>query len=104
MPKVRVRGIPYALEGSIESGQRGGIAAKLDRYRLPPNQWVEVSDNVAEHLRQLDARPQIRRTDWDTRPGTPDVREEYIEDGINNPHGQYILEFRDEPSKAEAKK
>lgn len=46
MHKVRIRNIDYALTGSVDVKDRKPIM-----YRLEPNKWTEVPDEVYEQLK-----------------------------------------------------
>lgn len=47
MPRVRVRNIDYALTGSVDSKELG----KTLSFRLEPNVWTEVADELFEMLK-----------------------------------------------------
>ena len=83
--RVRLRQIDHALEGCIST--RGGE----ERFRLEPNQWATVSDDVYTMLRDKFYQPQIMETvNWNasaTNPQRSVTRDEYQE---------YIIEFPEE--------
>lgn len=83
--RVRLRNIDHALEGCVSS--RGGE----QRFRLEPNQWTVVSDDVYTMLKSKFYKPQVfESVDWNTSATDPQRtvrKEEYQE---------YIIEFPEE--------
>lgn len=53
MHKVRVRNIDYALTGSVGSKDLG----KSIKFRIEPNTWTEVPDEVYEMLKSKFSNP-----------------------------------------------
>ena len=52
MNKVRVRNIDYALTGSVDIEGRGALS-----FRIEPNTWTEVPDEIYTHLKAKFANP-----------------------------------------------
>ena len=85
--RVRLRNLDYAIEGCL-STEKEEI-----RYRLEPNKWCDVPDNVYQELKHKFSRPQVTEsTDWE--PGGEGARAERVQ--RRDEHQEYILEFSDE--------
>lgn len=85
--RIRLRNIDHALEGCLSS------EGKEIRYRLEPNRWTEVPDEVYAELKAKFNKPQTMDVpDWE--PGgegqrsSRERRTEEIE--------EYVMEFSDE--------
>ena len=89
MKQVRIRNISYALTGSISSKQQRDI-----KYRLEPNVWTDVPDEVFEQLKHKFGNAKFSEAP-NSLPGADgvysgapgQVRTEQI-------NGQYLVEFR----------
>ena len=85
--RIRLRNLEYAIEGCLST------ETKEIRYRLEPNKWCDVPENVYQELKEKFNKPQITEsTDWD--PGSDGGRAERIHN--KEEHQEYILEFADE--------
>jgi hypothetical protein len=83
--RVRLRNIDHALEGCIST--HGGE----ERFRLEPNQWTIVSDDIYTMLRDKFYKPQtFSATDWNG-----DVNNPQRMDRVDQ-HQEYIVEFPEE--------
>ena len=89
MSKVRVRNITYALTGSVDC--EGGRSLK---YRLEPEQWTEVPDEVFTQLenkfgnaRYSDAPDSLPGKDNSYYGHPGQTRSELV-------NGQYLVEFK----------
>ena len=87
--EIRVRNIDYALSGSV--GLQGGQTIK---YRLEPNKWTPVSDEVWEQLKHKygntrfsDAPNALPNKDGEYNGMPGQTRSEVV-------NGQYLIEFR----------
>ena len=88
MKKVRVRNITYALTGSLD------IKGKpLISYRLEPNVWTEVSEEIYDQLKQKfgnskysDAPNALPGNDGNYYGYPGQTRPELV-------NGQYLVEF-----------
>ena len=89
MKEVRVRNLDYALAGSVDI--KGGQTLK---YRLEPNKWTEVPDEVWDQLKHKfgntkfsDAPNSLPGKDGDYNGMPGQTRAEVV-------NGQYLIEFR----------
>ena len=87
--EVRVRNIDYALSGSIDIA-----GAKPITYRLEPNKWTEVPDEVYDQLKHKfgnarfsDAPNSLPGNDGNYYGYPGQTRSEQV-------NGQYLVEFR----------
>ena len=89
MSKVRVRNITYALTGSVGLGSGREI-----KYRLEPEQWTEVPDEVFAQLESKFGNPKYSEAP-NSLPGKDgnyygypgQTRAELV-------NGQYLIDFR----------
>lgn len=83
--RVRLRLLDHALEGCVSSD--GGE----QRFRLEPNKWTKVSDDVYTMLRDKFYKPHVQESpNWNASATNPErsvTRDEVQE---------YIIEFPDE--------
>lgn len=85
--RVRLRLLDHALEGCISTRDHGEI-----RYRLEPNKWTHVPEEVYILLRDKFYRPKEREvTDWNGDVNNP-VKQTRME--VQN--DEYVIEFPDE--------
>lgn len=89
MKQVRVRNISYALTGSIDAKGQAPI-----KYRLEPNVWTDVPDEVYTQLyskfgnaRYSDAPNALPGQDGNYYGYPGQTRAEQV-------NGQYLVEFR----------
>ncbi len=86
--RVRLRNLPFALEGCI-SGDEDGKAVEI-RYRIEPNKWTNVHPLVYAQLKRKFDEPRYKEVpDWE--PGGENQRSERtprIEE-----QQEYIIEF-----------
>lgn len=83
--RVRLRNIDHALEGCISSD--GGE----QRFRLEPNQWAIVSDDIYTMLRDKFYKPQVNEvSDWNGDVNNP------VKIMRKDETQEYILEFPEE--------
>ncbi len=86
--RVRLRNISHALEGSISSKDlKGGEI----HFRLEPNKWAEVPDEVYSMLKGKFYAPQESEVpDWNGDPNNPQ-RQRRVEQADG-----YVIEFPEE--------
>lgn len=86
--RVRLRGTNLALKGSVSGSNSKGLVE--ERFELPPNRWVAVSEIVYDFLRtKYDKVVEKEVPDWE--PGGDNdspSREPRIEE-----YQPYIIEF-----------
>jgi hypothetical protein len=84
--RVRLRLLDHALEGCIS------MRGKEIRYRLEPNKWTNVPEEVYIALRDKFYKPQEREVvDWNGDPNNP-IKQTRME--VQNT--EYVIEFPDE--------
>lgn len=88
MKKVRIRNIDYALAGSVDIKD-----GKTIKYRLEPNKWTEVPDEVYDQLKHKfgnarfsDAPSALPGADGNYYGYPGQTRAELV-------NGQYTIEF-----------
>lgn len=89
MPEVRVRNIEYALTGSIDTKEGG-----LVKYRLEPNKWTPVSEEVFDQLYRKFGEAKYSEAP-NSLPGKDN--QYYGQPGQTRPeqvNGQYLVEFK----------
>lgn len=89
MSAVRIRNIAYALTGSVDGKDQRAV-----KYRLEPNVWTEVPDEVYTQLynkfgnsRYSEAPNALPGNDGSYHGNPGQVRAELT-------NGQYLIEFR----------
>lgn len=88
MKKVRIRNIDYALTGSVDiRGQ------KPIYFRLEPNKWTEVPDEVFTHLKSKFGNPQVHEVP-SALPGPDGNYYGYPGQTRTEQHQQYLIEFQ----------
>ena len=94
MSAVRVRNITYALTGSVMGTDSAGRQVRDMKYRLEPNVWTEVEDEVYTQLyskfgnsRFSEAPNSLPGSNGDYNGSPGQVRAEQV-------NSQYLIEFR----------
>ena len=89
MKQVRIRNINYALTGSVDAKDKRAIT-----YRLEPNVWTDVPDEVFDQLKNKfgnsrfsDAPNALPGQDGNYYGYPGQTRSEQV-------NGQYLIEFR----------
>ena len=89
MAAVRVRNIDYALSGSIDSpGQR------VIKYRLEPNVWTEVPDEVISQLKHKFGNNKYSTAPDSLPNGDGSYNGQPGQERAELVNGQYLIEFR----------
>lgn len=87
MKRVRIRNISYALTGSVDiKGQ------KPMTFRLEPNRWTEVTDEVFVHLKNKFGNPQVNEVP-NALPGPDGNYYGYPGETRKEEYLQYLVEF-----------
>ena len=86
--QVRVRNIDYALTGSVDIQGRKPIS-----YRIEPNVWTDVPDEVYDQLKAKFGNPQFHSVP-NALPGADGNYYGYPGQTRVEQHLQYLLEFR----------
>lgn len=88
MKKVRVRNINYALTGSVDIEGRKSI-----KFRIEPNIWTEVADEIYDMLKHKFGNPKYS----DAPNAIPEVNGNYYahpgQTRSEQVNGQYLVEF-----------
>ena len=89
MKEVRIRNIEYALTGSIDAKD-----SKPIRYRLEPNKWTPVPDEVFEQLKHKFGNAKFS----EAPSNLPDPQGNYYgypgQTKAEQTNSQYLIEFR----------
>ena len=89
MSAVRVRNLPYALTGSVDAkGQR------TVKYRLEPNVWTEVPEEVYTQLYSKFGNARYSEAPNSLPASNGEYTGEPGQSRAEQVNGQYLIEFR----------